>query len=163
MRLRKQSATGDMVFGLSMGDFWHDEVDGVGQAILTRLLLYRGEWFLDRKEGTPWGAIPFNQFVLDQGEVLGNHTAEMRDWAIRERVLRTPGVGGIVSYTSNTDPITRRFSVEMVVETIYGRLALRGANDSFTVSPAQVALPSSRRQRLAAPPRQLAAPQPRMG
>jgi hypothetical protein len=124
MRLRKQDAAGDMQFGHSGGDIWFNQVDGVGQLIKTRLLLYRGEWFLDIQEGTPWGGFPLNAQVVAQGQILAEHTALSRDVAIQQRVLGTPGVRTIASYASQVDPNSRQFSVQMVIDTIYGRLAL---------------------------------------
>ena len=47
-------------------------------------MLLRGEWFLDSTEGMPW-----------QGEVLGKQPRASYDWAIRQRMLGTPGVTGI--------------------------------------------------------------------
>lgn len=124
MRLRKQTASGDYQFGHNSGDFWHNQVDGVAQSCMTRLLLYRGEWFIDLQEGMPWGGFPLNPAVVRQGEVLGMHTALARDVAIQQRVLGTPGVRLINSYSSNTDPVARSFSADLVVTTIYGRFAL---------------------------------------
>jgi hypothetical protein len=124
MRLRKQDANGDMQFGHSGGDIWHDQVEGVGQLVKTRLLLYRGEWFLDIQEGTPWGGFPLNPQVVAQGQILAEHTALSRDVAVQQRVLGTTGVRSIVSYASQVDPIIRRFSAQVVIDTLYGRLAL---------------------------------------
>ena len=57
MRVRKQdSVTGDMQFGHGSADFWHNVPEAVGQSVMTRLLLFAGEWFLDISEGTPWAA-----------------------------------------------------------------------------------------------------------
>jgi hypothetical protein len=124
MRLRIQDANGDFQFGHNGGDIWYNRPEGVGQLIQTRLLLYAGEWFLDTREGTPWGGFPLNPQVVAQGQILAEHTALSRDMALRTRVLATPGVQSIVSYASQTDPNTRTFSVQMVIETLYGRLAL---------------------------------------
>jgi len=164
MRYRKLDVNGDATFGSSMGNIWHNQVEGVGQAIMTRLLLFRGEWFLDQRDGTPWGEIPLNRFVLTQGEILGVRTAVTRDLAIKERVLRTQGVRGIFDYSSHIDPTTRRFSVGMVVDTIYGRLVIEGSDTAFTVSVGQslLAAPAASPPALGPPQRRLPAPSPRM-
>jgi hypothetical protein len=125
MRLRKQDTQGDYQFGHNGADFWYNQVEGVGQAIATRLLLYRGEWFLDAQEGTPWGGFPLNPQVVAQGQVLGMHTELTRDVALRVRVLETPGVQTIDVYASQVDTSTRQFSVQMIVTTIYGRLGFQ--------------------------------------
>jgi hypothetical protein len=124
MRLRKQDAAGDMQFGHNAGDFWHDQAEGVGQSAMTRLLLYRGEWFLDLTEGMPWGGFPLSDAVVQQGRVLGAHTQLSRDVAIQQRVLRTPGVQSIESYASQGDPDLRSFTAQIAIQTIYGRLGV---------------------------------------
>lgn len=125
MRLRKQDASGDYQFGHNAGDFWHNEVEGVAQSVMTRLLLYRGEWFLDLQEGMPWGGFPLTPAVVRQGQVLGTHTALARDVALQQRVLGTPGVQAINNYASNSDPNLRQFSAQLMVSTIYGGFQMR--------------------------------------
>jgi hypothetical protein len=125
MRLRKQDASGDYQFGHNGADFWYNQVEGVGQSIETRLLLYRGEWFLDLQEGTPWGGFPLNPAVVRQGQILGAHTELTRDVALRTRVLETVGVQSIDLYASQVDPNTRQFSVQMIITTVYGKLAVQ--------------------------------------
>jgi len=129
MRLRKQDSAGDMQFGHNAGDFWHDQIEGVGQSIVTRLMLWRGEWFLNRNDGTPWGGFPLNTDAVNRGQILGVHTQLTRDVALRQRVLAGPGVMGIVQYDSQFDPNDRRFSVQMVVDTLYGQLAIETLPD----------------------------------
>jgi hypothetical protein len=134
MRYRKLSSDGDMQFGHNSADIWKDVPDVVGQAIKTRLLLFRGEWFLDITEGMPWGGFPINDDVVAQGQVLGRSSAPARDTAIKIRILETSGVLGISDYSSTLDSSTRGFSVSMKVSTIYGQdIKLRGVglNDSL--------------------------------
>jgi hypothetical protein len=128
MRYRKLDENGDMQFGRGSSDFWFDQVEGVGQAVKTRLLLFSGEWFLDRTEGMPWGGFPFNDFAVTQGRVLGSETAQIRDIAIKQRVLSTPGVLLITEYSSSL--IAREFRINMTINTIYGavRLVLSGTS-----------------------------------
>jgi hypothetical protein len=121
MRYRKLDANSDMQFGHGVGDFWHDQPEGVGQSVQTRLLLFSGEWFLDTRAGTPWGGFPLNDLVVQQGRILGVHTQLSRDAAIRERILTTNGVTAITNYFSTVDPNTRTYSVQAAVDTIYGR------------------------------------------
>lgn len=128
MRLRKQDSNGDMMFGHNAGDIWHNRPEMVGQLVLTRLLLYRGEWFLDLQEGTPWGGFPLNPAVVRQGQILGEHTRLSRDVALQQRVLATQGVSQINSYASQGDVNTRTFAAQIQIGTIYGRLAV-------TISP----------------------------
>lgn len=80
----------------------------VGQKVRTRLLLWEGEWFLDRTEGTPW---------LQQ--IVGKNKNPTYDLAIQQRILETSGVKSIESYSSSVDGITRRLSVSVTIVTIY--------------------------------------------
>jgi hypothetical protein len=120
MRYRKLDENGDFQFGHSSADFWFNQPEAVGQSIKTRLLLFTGEWFLDTTAGTPWGGFPLNADVVRQGRVLGEHTHLSRDMAIKERVVMTEGVLGIADYSSSFDTDLRNFSVNMVVDTVYG-------------------------------------------
>jgi hypothetical protein len=126
MRYRKLTASGDMQFGHSLADFWYNQIEGVAQAIRTRLLLYAGEWFLDTSEGTPWGGFPLNDLVVSQGQILGANTAATRDLALRQRILGTEGVRSLLEYSSSFDPDSRMFSVNAVVDTIYGAVSVAG-------------------------------------
>lgn len=109
MRVRKMDDAGDMVFGNGLAAFWRDAPEGPAQVVGTRLRLYAGEWFLDTTAGTPWNT-----------EVLGKYTSPVRDAVIRERILGTPGVTGIVSYASSFDPNTRKFAAAATIDTAYG-------------------------------------------
>jgi hypothetical protein len=120
MRYRKLDANSDMQFGHGSGDFWHDEPEAVGQSVLTRLLLFSGEWFLDTTAGTPWGGFPLNDLVVKQGRILAEHTQLSRDAAIRERIITTSGVLTLTNYGSSFNPESRSFSVNATIDTIYG-------------------------------------------
>lgn len=109
MRYRKLDADDDYVFGEQQADFYKDVPDAVGQAVLTRLRLLRGEWFLDKTDGTPWST-----------EVLGKYTNNTYDAAIRQRILGTQGVQEIVSYSSSLDTEQRALTVRVSINTIYG-------------------------------------------
>lgn len=106
MRNRAMDVNGDYQFGRA-GLFLVDTPAAVAQAIKTKLLLVAGEWFLDADEGTP-----YNQHVL------GYHTQDTRDLAIKERILSTPGVVEILQYASSV--ADRRFLVAVTVSTLYG-------------------------------------------
>lgn len=109
MRYRKLDAAGDMIFGRGALDFYQDAPEGVGQAVMTRLQLRLGEWFLDTTDGTDWA-----------GKVLGRHTATLRDIELRQRIAGTAGVSTIRTYSSDLNPDTRRFTVRASVDTVYG-------------------------------------------
>lgn len=108
MRYRVLSATDDYVFGSGPSEFLVNSPEAVAQAVKTRLMLARGEWFLDTEEGTPYST-----------EILGEGTLELYDQAIRERILGTQGVTAIDQYASYLDP-QRNLRVACTISTIYG-------------------------------------------
>jgi len=109
MRYRLLDPQGDYSFGHAQGDFLINTPETVAQAVKTRMLLWLGEWFLDTRDGTDWN-----------NSVLGKYTEATRDAVIRERILDTPGVNSILTYSSNFDGNTRRFNVTVAIDTIYG-------------------------------------------
>lgn len=109
MRVRKQDQNGDYVFGNGQEDFYKNSPEGVGQVVQTRLLLLRGEWFLDDQEGTPYL----------QG-VIGKSNEQVRDTVIKTRIQETEGVLKILSYESILDRENRILSVRASISTIYG-------------------------------------------
>lgn len=113
MRYRRQDDNGDYVFGQGSSEFLVDVPDAVAQAVLTRLKLVRGEWYLNADEGTPW---------LTQ--VLGEGTLDTYDLALQEVILDTPGVLQIDSYASVLDGATRALTVAAVLTTIYGETTI---------------------------------------
>src|SRR5665647_1045812 len=107
MRQRALDANGDFQFGTNE-PFLIDTPICVAQAVLTRLKLETGEWFLDSTDGTPY-----------DGQIIGHGTQNTRDIAIRARILDTPGVSLIEQYVSFVDD-KRRMSVVCSLKTIYG-------------------------------------------
>lgn len=87
--------------------FIKDEPQIVAQQIKTRLLLWLGEFFLDTSDGTPY-----------EQDILGRGTNY--DLEIQERILNTPQVVEIISYSSVIDPKTRKLSVSATINTSYG-------------------------------------------
>lgn len=102
------SATGDYTFGRGAANFFVDSPDAVAQAILTRLKLWTGEWFLDTDDGTPYST-----------KILGTGTKPTYDAAVRARILGTEGVASIVSYSSSVQG--RALTVAATVNTIFGQ------------------------------------------
>lgn len=114
MRYRKLSPSGDYQFGAGRKDFYINQAEGVGQAVVTRLKLWAGEWFLDVTEGTPY-----------QAGALGKHTKATVDPMIRDRILGTEGVIDITRYVSIFNAENRTFSVEATINTIYGQVTIQ--------------------------------------
>ena len=115
MRYRKLDDNGDHSFGSSENNFYINSPDAIRQSILTRLRLWLGEWFADTSDGTGW-----NQTIL------GKQSQGLYELTLRQRVLETPGVVTIDTFESTLDPQTRRLSVVMSVNTIYGELDVTG-------------------------------------
>lgn len=109
MKYRRLDENGDMAIGHGDADYLQDSPECVAQAVVTRLRLLRGEWFLDLSEGTPYV----------EG-VFGKHTKESYDFVIRQRVLETEGVTEIEDYESIFDGETRKLTVNIRINTVYG-------------------------------------------
>ena len=108
---RAMDANGDYVFGGGAGEFLVNTPAAVAQAVQTRLQLAEGEWFLDLQEGTPYST-----------EILGANTTALYDQAIRERILDTPGVVAIISYSSVLN--NRALTVNATISTLYGQTSI---------------------------------------
>ena len=115
MRYRKLSASGDRVFGHGQADFWVNQREGVGQAVLTRLELWKGQWFLNVADGMPWAT-----------EVLGKYTDSLRDMAVQDRIYATPGVTQINGYNSELDRQSRAWTAHADISTLYGQITIAG-------------------------------------
>jgi len=114
MKYRKLDVNGDYTLGTG-GDFYVDEPAAVAQAVMTRLMLFTGEWFLDTQDGTPW-----------RTEILGKYTKDTYDTVVTQRILSTSGVLGIASYSSAFDGATRQLAIAATIDTIYGQAAVQG-------------------------------------
>lgn len=105
MLYRTLDANGDY----QLGSFLSNSPAAVAQAVQTRLLLWRGEWFLDVTDGTPY-----------MQDVLGHGTNY--DLEIQDRILSTPGVTEITSYSSSV--VNRALSVQCTLNTLYGAVTV---------------------------------------
>lgn len=114
MKYRRLDENSDMSLGHGGADYLTDLPETVAQAVVTRLRLLTGEWFLDLTEGTPYTPA-----------VLGKHTKDSYDMAIRERVFDTQGVTSIMEYESVFDGETRTLTVTIYIDTMYGPIKLQ--------------------------------------
>lgn len=107
MRYRALDNWGDY----SLGKPWLvNSPAAVAQAVLTRLLLWRGEWFVDTTDGTP-----YSEEVL--GKLFGTRNPQV---AIKQRILGTPGVIAITSFSSSFNGDTRELLVNATIDTAFG-------------------------------------------
>lgn len=104
-----------MCFGGQQADFFRDVPQAVAQAVWTRLRLWRGEWFLDKNEGTPW-----------MQAALGEHKRKTIEPAIRSRILDTQGCSGIEDFQYSFDADNRTAQINATINTIYGEAVLQG-------------------------------------
>lgn len=109
MKYRKLDSNGDYSFGNGNQDFLKDTPDTVAQAVLTRLRLWLGEWFLDTSEGTAY-----------QEGVLGKNDEATANAVMRERILGTQGVLSITAFSSSLNRDLRTYAVSATIDTIYG-------------------------------------------
>ena len=112
MSYRKLDENGDMTFGSGLLNFYNQSVEEVAQSILTRLKLYRGEWFLDTTEGLPLAA------------VVGKNAIDTIQPAIRQRIINTPTNPVINELAFFFNPENRTSSLKADVSTIYGSIQL---------------------------------------
>ena len=115
MRYRRLDSSGDMCFGAQQEDFYRDVPQAVAQAVWTRLRLWRGEWFLDTTEGTPW-----------LQAALGERKRKTIEPAIRARILGTQGCEGLEAFDCAIEPDSRTATISATINTIYGQTAIRG-------------------------------------
>lgn len=111
MRYRALTATGDYTFGRNKQDFIFD-IYACAQAIKTRLQLYKGAFWRDILDG-----LPMFQNILGSPGSIQNIRAV--DAIIKQRIVGTPNVVDIVSFSSNFDGNTRRYTFTATVQTVY--------------------------------------------
>lgn len=119
---------GDMTFGRGARNFLVDSPLAVAQAVLTRLKLWQGEWFLDLAAGTPW-----LQQVLGKPRGPGSPDA-----AIRARITGTPFVTRLTDYASSYTATTRSFTVSGKITTAFGPVTVAPAGALMSPSGALV-------------------------
>jgi hypothetical protein len=108
---RKLDENGDYMFGRR--DEFYSDVEAVAQAVKTRLLHFRGEWWENVLDGTP-----FFQDVA--GQFFASINAARRvDLIFSQRINGTMGVVEITEFDSRIDPQTRTYSASVSVRTIY--------------------------------------------
>jgi hypothetical protein len=106
MRYRLLDGNGDYVLG---SPFLANSSACVAQAVVTRLGLMQGEWYLDTNDGVPY-----------YQSILGKHYRSNPDAIMQQAILTTQGVTAIVSYSSKFDGNGRLFSLKATINTLYG-------------------------------------------
>jgi hypothetical protein len=104
MRYRPLDANGDY----TIGQPWLVNSPAcVAQAVSTRIKLWLGEWYVDTSDCTPWL----------QGIIGKNYTNP--NALIQQRIVYTPGVKTILTYSSTFTGSTRNFTISALIDTIY--------------------------------------------
>lgn len=107
MTVRKIDPSGDIS---TSGIQFINGKDEVAQTISTRLRLFRGEYFRNINDGTPWFQ-----------EILGkNGTVNNIDAIIRKIITETDGVQTIIDFNADFDINTRKYKINGSVLTQYG-------------------------------------------
>ena len=84
------------------GDFVHiDEVQSVVQRVTIKLKLWRGEWFLDTDQGTPW----IQDILIKQVSESGSAAA------LRASILEVEDVQAIDKFEFSINNETRDFAL----------------------------------------------------
>lgn len=109
--VRTLGSDGEPQFGQGQANFLTD-ADAVGQIIRTRLLLFQGEWWENRLDGTPWW-----QEVLGKG---GAGRPGVIDLILQERILSVPFVTGLQNVNSGFNPSDRSFAYSAQALTAFG-------------------------------------------
>ena len=121
MTVHKLDENGDIV---TSGVQFIRERDEIAQTVETRLRLFLGEYFRDTTDGTPWF-----ESILGKGSALSNKEA-----VLRNRIVRTPGVIRLTSFSTDYDLATRRYSVSAGILTQYGETDVYiGSSTSRTI------------------------------
>lgn len=86
----------------------------ISQSLRIRLLLFRGEWFLDEGEG-----VPFYEDVFVKNPNLGAVEA-----SLKARIMGTPGVTELISFSMDFDRAGRFLKVDFEVNTLFGTISI---------------------------------------
>jgi len=88
-----------------------DGLAAIEQELRISLLMWKGEWFLDRSVGTDY-----------LGRILGKQPQIVRDAEIKRVIAQVDGVVEIIEYTTSVNRITRALSVAFTATTEYGEI-----------------------------------------
>lgn len=115
MKYRMLDVNGDYSFGKGLQNITYGTF-AVSQAIKTRLLLFKGEWWENTEEGLPL----FQNILGKPGE---SSNLIIIDNLIKERIIKTPDVLSIKNFESSFEH--RIYSFNCTVTTKYGDAAVQ--------------------------------------
>lgn len=114
MKYRRLDENWDYCFGRGQQNYISD-LEAVVQAVKSRLMLLKEEWWEDLEDGLP----------LWQDVIGGSGSEDHRkavDILIRDRISGTEGVLAVTEYESQYE--NRRYTFQATVESIYGSFYL---------------------------------------
>ena len=113
----KNDENGDIIF--TDGDpIQLTDNDAVAQMVLTRLRLFKGEWWENLKDGTPM----FNDEVV--GGAGGVNGVAAKAALIRARIAGTPYVTGLLNENFSYDSVSRKMNYSCTVITQFGSVTV---------------------------------------
>jgi hypothetical protein len=113
---RRLDENHDPVMGGGQADFLSD-IDAVAQAVLTRLLLFQGEWWENRLIG-----LPLFQQILGQG--ASQNQLVIISQLIQQTILGTPYVTDVTVVRIQYDHVMRALQFYAVVSTQFGTITV---------------------------------------
>lgn len=114
MKYRRVDSNGDYVFGNGLSDFSSD-VEAVGQAITTKILLLKNEWWENLEAGTD-----LFQSILTQN--LTTEGINAIDIIIKDRILEVKDVATIKEFKSQVNRNAKTYTANLLIETTFGDL-----------------------------------------
>lgn len=108
--------TGDIT---TSGQQFITGTEEVAQTVKTRLRLFLGEYFRDINDGVPWW-----ESILGKDGTLSSKEA-----IIKNRIIRTPGVIRLVSFSTTFDLPTRVYTIKAGILTQSGVIELEESNN----------------------------------
>lgn len=86
------------------GEHFASGKEATRQSVIRRLRLFLGEFFLDATDGTDWF-----------GGVLGKTRQDFAEATLKRRIITTPGIIAISSFSLTLEPAERRITVQASV------------------------------------------------
>lgn len=114
MKYRRVDANGDYMFGHGLSDF-ASETEAVAQAITTKIMLLKNEWWEDLEAGTDLFQNILSQKLTDEG-------VNAIDIIIKDRVLEVKDVATIREFKSQVNRNAKTYTANLLIETTFGDL-----------------------------------------
>lgn len=112
MKYRKLSEDGDYTFGQGNANFLTGS-DAILQAIKTKILLLKGEYWEDVNDGTPL----FDDILKKRSDDAARNAIDI---VVKNRIMEVEGVTSVSNFISKIED--RRYIATIDVQTIYSDL-----------------------------------------